>query len=517
MTGTYTMVFMGLSQSVTMLSTHALLASLCGITIAVLLALLSAKVNELLRSAGVSQDETLGLRGANALDPVTAIASRTGFLAGLEQKMAEAREHETMLGLVFVDLDGFKTINDSLGYTGGDAVLRAFSEDLQRRTRANTILGRLGGDEFALVLDGFDDAEKVQPMARSILDRMKTEFEVEGAMLRVTASVGIALYPRDGATVDALLKSASVAMLRAKQSGKSSFQVFDPAMTETASRAAQMTRGLGEALAMNQFSLVYQPKFDGRESRITGAEALIRWTHPLLGNISPMDFIPLAEETGQIVPIGEWVVSEVCRQLVAWKNMGLDPVKVAINLSPEQLRLEGYAGRIHSMVCATGVDPRWIMFEITETAAMREPKLAMAAIAEFQSAGFDIAIDDFGTGYSSMAYLQQFRVKELKIDRFFIGSLEDGAEGHTIVAAIIALAHALHMSVVAEGVETAAQLKTLNGMACDEVQGYLLGRPLTSKDFEKLMRGEAERDVLGGLPLRHDGQTSKPRLMSAMA
>ncbi len=500
------------------LGTLVTVFSLGGLAVAIALEMLGDRMNGLLSPDGFSfEDNGNKLNATNGLDLVTGLASRAAFLAGLEEKIAEARAGDTMLGLVFVDLDGFKTINDSLGYTSGDAVLRAFSDDLQRRTRANTVVGRLGGDEFALVLDGFDDVEKVQPMARSILDRMTTEFEVDGATLRVTSSVGIALYPRDGESVDALLKSASVAMHHAKQGGKNSFQIFDPAMSETASRASQITRGLGEALANNQFSLVFQPKYNGQGNRITGAEALLRWTHPLLGNVSPMDFIPQAEETGQIVPIGEWVIREVCRQLVAWKDMGLDPVKVAINLSPEQLRLEGYAARIYAIVRSADVDPRWIMFEITETAAMCEPKLAMAAIAEFQRAGFDFAIDDFGTGYSSMAYLQQFRVKELKIDRFFIGSLEDGAEAHTIVAAIIALAHALHMTVVAEGVETPLQLKQLNGMNCDEVQGYLLGRPLTPRDFEKLLRGEVERDELSEVAGWQEGQKPKPRLVSAIA
>ena len=498
-----------------------LIAVSCMVGVAVTLGMsvFDKRIDDLLLSAkGSLHTGTQRLNAMNGLDPVTGISSRATFLHSLEKKMTEARHDEKLLGLVFLDLDGFKTINDSLGYVGGDAVLRAFADDLQRRTRTNTILGRMGADEFAVVLDGFDDPDKLEPMAKSILERMKTEFEVEGATLRVTASAGVALYPRDGENVDTLLKNVCVAKQHAKQAGKNSFRVFDATMSDAESRTTQITRGFGEALTRHQFSLVFQPKFDGRGNRVTGAEALIRWTHPVLGNIPPMDFIPLAEETGQIVPISEWVIGEVCRQMNVWRKQGLPPVKVAINLSPEQLRLSGYAERVSAMVREAGIDTQWIMFEITETAAMREPKLAMAAIAEFQTAGFDFAIDDFGTGYSSMAYLQQFRVKELKIDRFFIGSLEDGPEGHTIVAAIIALAHALHMTVVAEGVETASQLKELNGMDCDEVQGYLLGRPLTPADFEKLLRGEAERDELAGVPrMRHEGQTATPRLMSAIA
>lgn len=445
-------------------------------------------------------------------------ATMATFLERTESRLAASRPG-TRLGLLILDIDAFKIVNDSLGFTAGDELLAAFWQDLLRRVRADTLAARLGGDEFVLLLEGYEESTDIRGTAKSIFERLQQDFSIQGVQLRVTASAGLAIHV-EGGTAVTLLKNANVAMRAAKESGKNSFRVFDPLMNDAAGRRVQITRGLSEALTKYQFSLVFQPKFDGRDKRITGAEALIRWCHPQLGNVSPMDFIPLAEETGQIVPISEWVIREVCRLMVAWRNMGLDPVKVAINLSPEQLRLEGYAERISRMVTEAGVDPRWIMFEITETAAMREPKLAMVAITEFQTAGFDFAIDDFGTGYSSMAYLQQFRVKELKIDRFFVSSLEDGAEeGHTIVSAIIALAHALHMTVVAEGVETAAQLKKLNGMDCDEVQGYLLGRPLIPADFEKLLRGAAERDEFAEAgAARPGGQAApKPRLLSAIA
>jgi len=253
---------------------------------------------------------------------------------------------------------------------------------------------------------------------------------------------------------------------------------------------------LGEALDRQQFSLVFQPKFDGQNKAMVGAEALIRWTHPTLGNIPPMDFIPIAEQTGQIVQISEWVIGEVCRKIKAWDKAGLSKVKIAVNLSPEELRLANYAKRVLQMVRACGVEPERIMFEITETAAMKEPETAAEMIRQFQRAGFDIAIDDFGTGYSSMAYLQKFKVKELKIDRFFIRTLDDeDLEGHVIIAAIIALAHSLNMKVVAEGVETPSQLEKLSTMNCDEVQGYLLGKPLSVSDFEHLLSRQTIKTV----------------------
>ncbi len=502
------------------------LFSLGGLAISLVFAVLDGRIDRLLLPVLLpivepTEETVQRLNALHGLDPVTGIGSRATFLLALEQKMSEAKAAGQLLGLVFLDMDGFKSINDSHGYSGGDALLRAFSDDLRRRVRVETTLGRLGGDEFALVLEGFEEPDKVEPMARSILERIRTEFEVEGTTIKITASAGIAIYPRDGSSVDTLLKSANVAMHAAKELGKNSFCVFDPSMSKAMRRKLKITQGLAEALAKNQFSLVFQPKFDGGGSRMTGAEALIRWIHPEMGNIPPMDFIPLAEETGQIVAISEWVIREVCWQIISWRNMGLAPVRVAINLSPEQLRIAGYAERIYSMVRAATVSPDLIMFEITETAAMREPKLASEAIREFQKAGFDFAIDDFGTGYSSMAYLQQFRVKELKIDRFFVNSMEDGGgEGQTIVSAIIALAHALHMTVVAEGVETNSQLTKLRGMDCDEVQGYLLGRPLVPGDFEKLLRANTGDQKLAEVSSaqselsRTEGQNSKQRVAS---
>ena len=460
--------------------------TLFGVVLVLVTSRLDSRFDRLTVLADLSQVET-------SLDTITGIAGRTCFLDQTEHKILEAKEKGTLLGILFLNLDGFKAINDTLGFSAGDELLKAFSEDLLRRVRSETVVGRFGGDEFALLIDGVREERVLASIAKSIYDRLQKNFRVDGVPLRVTASAGVAIYPRDGETVADLVKSANIAMDTAKRQGRNNCRFFDPAMRDAANRTLHINRGLGEALEQNQFHLVYQPKFDSRTNHVLGAEALIRWTHPTAGNIPPMDFIPVAEENGQIVQISEWVIREVCRQIKEWERLGLPPLRVSVNLSPEQLLQEGYAAHIESLVAQAGVSPGSLLFEITETAVMREPKLAVEMIRRFQHAGFDFAIDDFGTGYSSMAYLQQFRVKELKIDRFFIGSLEEGGpEEHTIVSAIIALAHALHMTVVAEGVETAYQLRMLKDMHCDEIQGYLLGKPMDPAHFEQLVRGENE-------------------------
>jgi EAL domain-containing protein (putative c-di-GMP-specific phosphodiesterase class I) len=293
--------------------------------------------------------------------------------------------------------------------------------------------------------------------------------------------------------VEDLLKNADTAMYDAKHHGRNTFRFFHADMSEAAARTLEIHRGLAEALEKNYLSLHFQPKFRGPNREMVGAEALIRWEHPELGDIPPREFIPVAERTGQIVPIGNWVIREVCRHIEWWKQAGLPLVKIAINLSQEQLQRPDYVDHVLEITRVEGVEPQWVMFEITESVAMRNPELTTSMIARFQMSGFDIAVDDFGTGYSSLAYLQQFRVKQLKIDRFFTDGLDrHGREGVAMVSAIIALAHALNMVVVAEGVETQTQLTQLNDLACDQMQGFLLAPPLTAREFERMLRRHSE-------------------------
>jgi diguanylate cyclase (GGDEF)-like protein len=391
---------------------------------------------------------------------------------------------------MFMDLDGFKTVNDSLGHTAGDRLLKAFSRQLIHGVRHEDTVARLSGDEFVVLIERMGFQQEVAPIAEGILDRMQQDFVIDGTPLRVTASIGIAVYPQDGDSVEELLKNADTAMYDAKHQGRNTYRFFHAGMSEAAARTLAIHRGLAEALEKNYLSLDFQPKFRGPNREMVGAEALLRWEHPELGDIPPLEFIPVAERTGQIVPIGNWVIAEVCRHIKRWEQARLPIVKIAINLSQEQLRKSDYVESVLAMTRAEGVEPEWIMFEITETIAMRNPDLTADMIGRFQLAGFDIAVDDFGTGYSSLAYLQQFRVKQLKIDRFFTDGLDrHGQEGVAMVSAIIALAHALDMVVVAEGVETQTQLAQLKHLQCDQMQGFLLAPPLNAEDFEDVLRG----------------------------
>ncbi len=480
------------------------ITSLFGLMTTLILTILVSHFDLVVRRSDLSLEEAnQRLQILATVDTLTGIPNRSFFLQTVEQRVLSSKKTGVSFSIIFIDLDGFKTINDSLGHPVGDEMLKLFSNDLQRCARPQDIVARLGGDEFVILLEG--GHAEIETVAASVLKRMERDFMINRMPLRVTASLGSASYPADGETVAVLLKNADIAMYDAKQHGKNAHRFFTRSLSDAAGRIPRIYRGLGEALEKKQFSLVFQPKFGGPDNNMVGAEALIRWVHPVMGNIAPMDFIPIAEQTGQIVQISEWVICEVCRRIKQWDRLGLRKLKIAINLSPEELRLADYASRVAKMVLAAGVEPERIMFEITETAAMKEPDNAAEMIRNFQEAGFDIAIDDFGTGYSSMAYLQKFRVKELKIDRFFIRALDDeGQEGHAIISAIISLAHSLNMKVVAEGVETPSQLEQLTQMRCDELQGYLLAKPLSLDDFETLLsrgalasaqRLEAERST----------------------
>ncbi|MBS1798227.1 MAG: EAL domain-containing protein [Acidobacteria bacterium] len=422
-------------------------------------------------------------------DALTGLPNRSALIERLEQAIFDARRHGTTFTLMFMDLDGFKTVNDSLGHTAGDRLLKAFSRQLVHSVRHEDTVARLSGDEFIVLLERIGFQQEVAPIAEGILRRMQQDFVIDGAPLRVTASIGIAVYPGDGESVEELLKNADTAMYEAKHEGRNTYRFFDVGMSQAVARTLSIQRGLAEALEKKHLTLHFQPKFRGPNREIVGAEALIRWEHPKLGDIPPLEFIPVAERTGQILPIGNWVIAEVCRYIKRWQRAGLPLVKIAINLSQEQLRKADYVETVLAMTRAEGVEPEWIMFEITETVAMRNPELTSEIIRRFQLSGFDVAVDDFGTGYSSLAYLQQFRVKQLKIDRFFTEGLDrHGREGVAMVSAIIALAHALNMVVVAEGVETQTQLSQLRQLQCDEVQGFLLAPPLCAEDFEETIR-----------------------------
>src|SRR5450830_29898 len=420
-------------------------------------------------------------------DVLTGLPNRALLAERIQHAIHVSKRSGLSFAVLFMDLDGFKAINDSLGHAVGDGLLIAVGQRIRACIRGEDMVSRIGGDEFVVVMSNLATPEVVENLAENVLSVLRQDFRVDEATLRVTSSIGIAVYPNSGETVDALMKNADAAMYEAKQNGRNTYRFFEPAMHASAMRHLAIRHALQLAVEHNQLSLHYQPKFEGRQRTLTGVEALLRWKHPELGSMSPTEFIPIAERSGQIIPIGDWVLREVCAQIVRWDAEGRPPVKVALNLSPLQMRPD-LVDSVTAIVGQAGIAPQRLMFEITETAAMKNVEKSARIITDLQALGFDIAIDDFGAGYSSLAYLQQFHCRQLKIDRFFTSRLDQGGDsGIAIVSAIIALAHALNMEVVAEGVETEAQLEALQKLNCDQMQGFLLGRPAAAIDMQQLL------------------------------
>jgi diguanylate cyclase (GGDEF)-like protein len=452
-----------------------------------------------LQLSGSVDKLNLKLQHMAMVDALTNLPNRSNLISAAQQAIERARDQGRLCGILFIDLDGFKTINDSLGHDVGDDMLRAFAQRLRGCVRRTDLVARLGGDEFVVVLESLSNADDAGKTSAAICTAMQEDLVEDGMALHITPSIGIAMYPRDAEDVDVLLRNADIAMYESKQAGGNTFRFYEPALGTKAARTLNIQRGLQEAIKHDRFVLHFQPKFNGRTRQLTGAEALIRWQHPALGLIAPEEFIPVAERSGQIIEIGSWVMRNVCEHLRAWDADGTSPVKIAINLSPVQLRQPTIVQNMKGIADAAGIDPARIMFEITETVAMKDADLTARVIAEFHAAGFHTAIDDFGTGYSSLAYLQQFRVQQLKIDRFFTNGLDvSGAEGRAMVSAIVALAHSLNMEVVAEGVETSSQLDALRLLNCDQVQGFLLEHPLPADEFVAFLARQSVDG--GGLP-----------------
>jgi diguanylate cyclase (GGDEF)-like protein len=422
-------------------------------------------------------------------DVLTGLPNRALLAERIQHATHVSRRSGLSFAVLFMDLDGFKAINDSLGHAVGDGLLIAVAQRIRACIRGEDMVSRLGGDEFVVVMANLSSPDVVEGLAENILNVLRQDFRVDEAVLRVTSSIGIAVYPNSGDTADALMKNADAAMYEAKQSGRNTYRFFEPAMHASAMRHLSIRNALQLAIENNQLSLHFQPKYEGSLQRLTGVEALLRWDHPELGSMSPSEFIPIAERSGQIIPIGNWVLREVCAQIVRWDAQGMPALKVALNLSPLQMRAD-LVSIVTAAVNEAGIAPQRLMFEITETAAMKQVENSARVIADLQALGFDIAIDDFGAGYSSLAYLQQFHCRQLKIDRFFTSRLDQsGDAGRAIVSAIIALAHALDMEVVAEGVETAEQLAVLQSLNCDQVQGFLLARPVAAAGLQDLLNG----------------------------
>ena len=432
-------------------------------------------------------------------DALTNLPNRQQLSLRIAQAIAECSRRESPFAVLFIDLDGFKSINDSLGHSVGDDLLKACAERLRQDVPPTAMVARLGGDEFVIVVEHVAEPSSAEALANGVLRRLSEEIDVNGLPLRVSASVGVALYPRDGSNAGELLHSADAAMYVAKQSGRNTFRVFEPQMNHTTLKSLILQRDLHRALTGGELSVSFQPKFSVASQSVTGVEALIRWRHPELGEIPPLEFIPIAERSGLIVGIGDWVVREVCSNIALWDAQGLPPVCVAVNLSPIQFNVQDLVARIDTLIGAAGVDPRRLMFEITETTAMQNIEKTSRTIEALQSRGYTVAVDDFGTGYSSLAYLQRFRFDQIKVDGSFMRDLvAGGRRGSALLSAVMTLARALQIEVVAEGVETESQFLTLRELACDQMQGFLLSRPLTAVELPAFLRSVADRIVTAG-------------------
>jgi diguanylate cyclase (GGDEF)-like protein/PAS domain S-box-containing protein len=412
-------------------------------------------------------------------DALTGLPNRALLAERLDRALLAARRDGRKLALMFIDLDRFKTINDSLGHATGDHLLREVAQRLCRVVRASDTVARLGGDEFVVLVPGVRAPEECALVGDKIIEALGDPVRFEGRSLYISPSIGICLYPDDGADVESLMRKADAAMYQAKNAGRNNYQFYAERMNAAAERHFELETELHGALARNEFALLFQPIVATGDRRPHALEVLLRWRHPQRGLVPPDEFIPILEENGMIVPVGEWVIRRACEQLVAWQRAGLRVVPLAINLSARQFMHRGLIESIRGIVGDTGIDPGLLEFEITETALMQHGGLTLETLGQIFRMGIRLSIDDFGTGYSSLAYLKRFPVRKIKIDRAFVRDLETSSEDQAIVAAIMALAGSLQLSVVAEGVETEGQLALLRGRGCQYAQGYLFARPVT--------------------------------------
>ena len=435
-------------------------------------------------------------------DSLTALPNRSSFSLILNHGIAGARRDGKNLAVLFIDLDRFKNINDTLGHDTGDALLREVGNRLRNCIRQSDTVARLGGDEFVVLLEDLSAPGHVAKVARKILSDLAGSLDTIGQEFRVTASIGISIYPLDGEDEQTLMKNADIAMYHAKREGKNNFQFHSEQINTHSVARLAMESSLGRARERNEFQLHYQPKINLGTSRMSGMEALLRWKHPDLGMVPPAQFIPIAEESGLIGPIGQWVIRTACAQNKDWQDRGLPPMRVAVNLSPRQFTDENLPDSIAAILEETGMDPKWLELEITESMIMHNVGKTMQKLTTLGNMGIRIAIDDFGTGHSSLAYLKRFPIDTLKIDRSFISDLPGDAEDKAITAAIITLGKSLDLTVVAEGVETQEQLDFLRAHGCDEFQGYYSNKPMAAEQFAQLLQTEMDAAVRNAAALR---------------
>lgn len=417
-------------------------------------------------------------------DSLTALPNRSLFYDRIYQSLARAKRGELQFALMLLDLDRFKTINDTLGHDAGDLLLKATAQRLLDCVRDTDTVARLGGDEFVIILENIQNEAEVQPIAEKILQSLAEPLRVSGMELNTSASIGISLFPEAGTDTDSLLKHADIAMYKAKEAGKNTYQFYRSGMNASGMNFLLLENELRKALEAEQLELFFQPQVDMRTRKLIGAEVLVRWRHPERGLISPAHFIPLAEETGLIVPMSEWLLRKASRQQKLWQLAGILVPKLAVNLSPRQFRQKGFPEAVADLLAQESLCHSALELEITETSAMEHASNTIMQLTQLEQMGLSLAIDDFGTGYSSLAYLKRFPINKLKIDQGFIHDIDDPEGDPAIAKSIIDLAHNMGLQVIAEGVETLEQAQWLKAQGCDQAQGYYFAKPMAAAEFE---------------------------------
>jgi diguanylate cyclase (GGDEF)-like protein len=421
-------------------------------------------------------------------DTLTGLPNRSLFHDRLDQAVAFARRNGVAVTVLCLDLDRFKTVNDLTGHTGGDLLLKQVADRLRSSVRDHDTVARLSGDEFAIIQLGAAAVDAASALAERLVMTIALPFELDGHQMVIGTSIGVAVYPGDAESGEDLVRAADTELYRAKGAGRGTFRFFEADMDARLQERRLLERDLRQALALGQFELHYQPLVGCGTDDVLGFEALVRWRHPQRGLISPVEFIPVAEECGLIMPLGEWVMHTACAEAASWRNSR----RIAVNLSPVQFRQADLAKQILNVLAQTGLSPGRLELEITEGVLMEETERTLATLGTLKAAGVSVSLDDFGTGYSSLSYLQRFAFDKIKIDRSFIWEMERNADSMAIVRSVIALGRSLRITVVAEGVETAAQLALLQDENCDQVQGFLLGRPMAAKDLGTMIADAAD-------------------------
>ncbi|HEX7294213.1 MAG TPA: bifunctional diguanylate cyclase/phosphodiesterase, partial [Pyrinomonadaceae bacterium] len=420
-------------------------------------------------------------------DALTHLPNQSLFKDRLKQAIALSSRSDQIQAVLLLNVDRFKTINDSLGYTAGDQMLQAIAQRLTSCVRESDTVARFGADEFAVLLMQLTRTQDAANTAKAIKQAVEQAFFIEGRELFISSSIGISLYPQDGRDTPTLLKSAGVALQRAKEKGHGDYEFYTSGHTSHALKQLLLESQMRPGLDRGEFVVEYQPQVDVKTFQLVGMEALVRWNHPALGMLQPADFIQLAEDTGMITPIGDWVLRTAFAQNKLWLNSGFSPMRLAVNVSARQFQQAAFTATIRDLLQETNLDPALLELELTEGSIMKEPEKAIEKLNELRELGIKIAIDDFGTGYSSLSYLKRFPIDTLKIDKTFVDDVTTNKDDAAIAKAIVMMGHALDVTVIAEGVETPQQLEYLTSLGCDYMQGYLFSPPLSKESFTELL------------------------------